>query len=701
VNLLIYRHSVGPLNYEDAQIAKNFGASVTMASNAVNNLLFHIFLGPIYMTIVMQKITVCTNNAMFAVLDSLGFGASVGRKDLQDASAVVAGVCLSERVSTAANNLGENTANSDLNTFLTNLMSTTGVALTSLLTEPYVHVVDGIITYMIGIIVGMQDIAQTVDSEHCNVPDFYMYQTMTCACGDTPVQIPTEKKIDSNYWCTGTLLMAEATSENDNAVYVYNKYTFQELIDSMGLLDTYMQCISTESSNAGKARCAAERPRLDFIEEQGVSTIAVLQKCRANFQQKQWDSAAHILYHKKLTETLLRGPVSMFDTMSRIQSVSAQNSVVRCLLAAHDQGVGNRGCLQEYLHDTYTTAQSEQYWMYDSNHYFVSNSVNTDACLVFSGVAKNNADPAIARDFQACSSAYSETDCLIPSFIWSAGSRNNVPVAMAHLKAAQTADERKRMANANFDEAIKSVNDILEKNKDFQRTDIEAIIFSADGDSLHQIIDCVMMGPFAGVDLWAGEDSAGKKTADRSTLPVARYARDSSEMGVTRDMDLPCSRDKLRGDTKPPFTCGSESRRSIIKYFVRDFLNAQQVGGSLISKLVRNHIRNLREKWSDRSILACKCAGINKHDLDCCNPSGSTQLERTLLYDPSAVHVPYDTIQSDDVMRVVLEEVRNFLPYLMTNADPILKYANANKKHDWNWGSNGQHAATAKVSVSY
>ena len=38
-------------------------------------------------------------------------------------------------------------------------------------------------------------------------------------------------------------------------------------------------------------------------------------------------------------------------------------------------------------------------------------------------------------------------------------------------------------------------------------------------------------------------------------------------------MDLPCYGDKLRKDYHPPFTCGSDTRRAIIKYFVRDEVN--------------------------------------------------------------------------------------------------------------------------------
>ena len=56
-------------------------------------------------------------------------------------------------------------------------------------------------------------------------------------------------------------------------------------------------------------------------------------------------------------------------------------------------------------------------------------------------------------------------------------------------------------------------------------------------------------------------------------LEVPFWARDSTERGADRSMDLPCFGDKLRKDYDPPFTCGSDTRRAIIKYFVRDEVN--------------------------------------------------------------------------------------------------------------------------------
>lgn len=69
-------------------------------------------------------------------------------------------------------------------------------------------------------------------------------------------------------------------------------------------------------------------------------------------------------------------------------------------------------------------------------------------------------------------------------------------------------------------------------------------------------------------------------------------------------MDLPCIGPKLKGDYEPPFTCGGETRRSIIKRFVRDHINEGKEannGNTHTETLIRERIQELRVAWSDIS----------------------------------------------------------------------------------------------------
>lgn len=88
------------------------------------------------------------------------------------------------------------------------------------------------------------------------------------------------------------------------------------------------------------------------------------------------------------------------------------------------------------------------------------------------------------------------------------------------------------------------------------------------------------MGPYSRIDFWAGGGPGG--------LAVPFWARDAGGEGQSREMDLPCSLDKLQGDHLPPFTCGSPTRRSIIKSFVRGLVGDKKKGElTLLEKMVQ------------------------------------------------------------------------------------------------------------------
>lgn len=72
-----------------------FTASVTMILNGVNSFMYQMVLLPLYLLVALQKTVVCTANDVFGMFDAAGFVVKVGRADLQNASDVAAGVCLS------------------------------------------------------------------------------------------------------------------------------------------------------------------------------------------------------------------------------------------------------------------------------------------------------------------------------------------------------------------------------------------------------------------------------------------------------------------------------------------------------------------------------------------------------------------------------------------------------------------------------
>jgi hypothetical protein len=163
-----------------------------------------------------------------------------------------------------------------------------------------IHYIDAKLAWASGVVSGMQDMAQTIDEVNCKLPDFYMYKTMTCACGDTAVGILSERTIETEYahWCTGSLKMLDGFGR---ITFMTNPYTFSQLKAKMGNVYAYLLCLSQKYADAGEpipdcARLKPYVPNIDDMSDLDVMSIAVLSRCRANYQQKRWDEGAYKYY---------------------------------------------------------------------------------------------------------------------------------------------------------------------------------------------------------------------------------------------------------------------------------------------------------------------------------------------------------------------------------------------------------------------
>jgi len=270
-----------------------YTASVTILLNGINSFLYQLVLFPLYSMIALQKSVVCTTNDVFALFDAVGFRIRLGRPDFQAASDVAAGVCMTsffaenldsyqetesaEELTTGLSQFMQNAAqmksafkagssrtisgtrtantlnlllksNMDVNTRVdlsnagskkkplfdrlknNNIVKRLGnVVGKAKLTAPY-HALDSFLTYLMGVVSGMEDMAQVIDSEHCKLPDYYIHKAPTCACGDDAVRIPDSRRREGlsehAHWCSGTLQLQDGFG---NSVHVFNPYTYDQL----------------------------------------------------------------------------------------------------------------------------------------------------------------------------------------------------------------------------------------------------------------------------------------------------------------------------------------------------------------------------------------------------------------------------------------------------------------------------------------
>lgn len=66
-----------------------------------------------------------------------------------------------------------------------------------------------------------------------------------------------------------------------------------------------------------------------------------------------------------------------------------------------------------------------------------------------------------------------------------------------HMVDDNTAAGREAIAYMHFQEARAMSMRALDGLQEFADSNLEVVLFSAEGDSLHQIFDCIMQGPYS------------------------------------------------------------------------------------------------------------------------------------------------------------------------------------------------------------
>lgn len=303
-----------------------------------------------------------------------------------------------------------------------------------------------------------------------------------------------------------------------------------------------------------------------------------------------------------------------------------------------------------------------------------------DACRAFTGPA-TYAEPLSERaQFRSCleegTGDYAVNpgeeelqQCQIPTIAWRGTRSTRVDVAVLHRRLDSSEAERVEIAKRMHVEALDGVREFISQvESDSHLNSIEVDLFSAEGDILHQMIDCVFLGPHSAVNMLP-MDLQG-------SLPSLNYYRDN-QTGATRLFDLPCSGDKLGGDARPPFTCGSPARRGVIKYYVRDILaGTANSHKAKVQQLIKDFIEKLSTRWNNVSNYFCPPPGVFPVDTAtadvryCGDPVFNA--DRYSGYDPALPS--FFEVPSADIVANLLENVDLLYNKSMYNSEVWTKY---------------------------
>lgn len=557
----------GPMLERLANVDPNAHVALTMSMSSLTAFFHQILLLPVYMLTIARVIMMCQIEGLigtFDIISSHEFSINIFSPRFQNATDSMVGICMTQKMATESLQTGDAKVRGAFAGTAGNLITNLRLTRLRMIMEPFVHTFDGTMAYIAGIIYKLGEMIQSLYPNKCITPNVYIPSILQCACGDEELMIPkarsTEGLAQKAHWCTGILFLSRPDASLQP---VYNPYTFEQLLQRLDRMQmqSYLQCLQSS------VECVP--PNDPIFSRQGYNLLQVITKCRQNYVREQWDQGAYILYN----ETLLRKYI-LFDSVASLKS----DSVGDCLSLA--QGTANgQACLDLYFRAQGVVAS--RYWAYEQSF---SAAHSVDACKVFSGPAKMD------EAFYRCLGNMSGP-CDIPSGLWSPSSANAVPVATPHIVVTNGSDQSTAIwVQQQYAKARALVMANIEPLLNFSDPELEVGFFSTEGDVIHQLLDCIYLGPYARMDYWPQMHCDD----DKYCLQGFMWSRDEDRGKLRGVNPSTCSKSEHL-----PFSCGSPNRRSVIKYLVKTLILAGQNGNEMMNYFVRNWIHELSGKWND------------------------------------------------------------------------------------------------------
>ena len=198
--------------------------------------------------------------------------------------------------------------------------------------------------------------------------------------------------------------------------------------------------------------------------------------------------------------------------------------------------------------------------------------------------------------------------CSLSGFVWSPSSSNSVPVASLHVinepsHGNSTGPQHGTMRAAvekRFAQAFQLVKRGMDAvNAGGALSELDVSFFSAEGDVIHQLLDCLFLGPFARMDYWPlPYCTAGSP----GCVQGPTWGRDDG-MGATRNIDL----STCAASSESPFSCGTSTRKNMINYFVNVHVANGNGHANLVREQVNKWTQNVSAVWGDINSYACTC----------------------------------------------------------------------------------------------
>lgn len=360
----------------------------------------------------------------------------------------------------------------------------------------------------------------------------------------------------------------------------------------------------SESEKIARVKCAAGcdflRPSLPNLEQQGAHLMQVVARCRSNFQAKQWDSGAAVLgvFSKaqwdavrelktaeevKIVGEEQNGPsepsgrdaydatrahlISLASVMAS-SPFPASDDTLACLRAR----LGESGAQFDCMYTVMGPSVLERYFEYEQHASVSIQFANADACEAFSG-----------SDI----STTGLSGAALPRFIWAGSSTNKEPVATFHEKSS--GQDRLVAAESEIQDLYSKIDLFLADVPDLTASNIKVAALLQDGDDVHQLVDCIVLGPYAAADLHVTPPGTSARRAPQ------QYHRGNA--------------------TSREFLGGSQPRKNLMRA-VGDHISTSLPAATVATA---QHLwRTVVGAWRDPAALKCTCKTSSGSSLACC-----------------------------------------------------------------------------------
>ena len=561
------------------------------------------------------------------------------------------------------------------------------------------------IDWLIGLVYGVARITVAAQDPECDPTPQHMQTVVNCVCGDdaydiAPVQAASHADTGA-LWCVGVLRMVDATGM---LVYVRNTLSMLELTNALdSLLPEYLTCISTSSTDD----CVRLRTRIDRIQKSdyavnSVTAINVITQCRANYAAKTWDEGLFAVFNPQILASVLAA-----GKISREHMDLIKKQVLGFLCGAHEgaafQACDTRGAVTECLrlgpefnsiqhcmslHFALETTRETLLRMRVAGRYNAGVAQDPDLAATpqdirtlnkmeyfeyakrAPGLPTTNADAcawASAPSIQAeakkqCDSGGQQcahgkltnpTVCSL-NMVQGTSSRSATSNPVSLFMVVESDTERSPLAIVSRYEVVRNCS------LDFMTTFLEDVtankvlenleydVLSFEGDMMHRLLDCVVLGPLEQLDMLPSLDSVH--------VEQLTFSRDNADARVETGASCPThvltnTEQNVIVD-RASEVCGSGPRIAALSYIARD-IHTEEAARQAVTALISARLQSIKNSLADIGNYGCSSpasAGGNVSYAHCC-PGGLESGDRCNFY-PDALDLR-TTIPASDIIKEI------------------------------------------------